>query len=371
VDLVSVETKGDRLNPFDLTAVPERRSWVARLFRRRNPEAALAEIQNLLASHGLNALQPSDVSAILTARKVSGRGARTLARTLWARALREFARDDVLSNEEIAYLARLRAALGLAERDAQEMQTEFAQRRYGELLSEALTDERLSDEEWDRLNRLAESTGLSKEVRATTHGEGVRRIYETTLHAAVGDRRLSETEDRHLKELAQNLGVTTKYDAGTEALLQKFAYLWRIENGELPSITAPIALQKGEVCHLATQTAWHELRTRTVRVNYSGTTSRIRITKGLSFRVGSVTPQRVTRDEITPIDSGTVYVTNKRIIFDGQKKNATIRYGALLGIEVFSDAIKLEKATGRSPYLLLSGDIEIAAAIISEALARA
>lgn len=84
-----------------------------------------------------------------------------------------------------------------------------------------------------------------------------------------------------------------------------------------------------------------------------------------------MTPQRVTRDELTHIDDGTLYITNKRIIFDGQRKNSTIRHSALLGLEMYRDGIVLEKATGKSPHLILTGDVELAAVILSSALAAA
>lgn len=67
-------------------------------------------------------------------------------------------------------------------------------------------------------------------------------------------------------------------------------------------------------------------------------------------------------------DSGVFYITNKRAIFSGRKKHATIRLNTLLGIEVFKDGIQLEKTSGRSPFLLFAGDVELAAAILTAVL---
>lgn len=79
----------------------------------------------------------------------------------------------------------------------------------------------------------------------------------------------------------------------------------------------------------------------------------------------------MTRDELTHIDDGTLYITNKRVIFDGRRKNSTIRHSALLGLEMFRDGLVLEKASGKSPHLILDGDVELAAVILSSALATA
>jgi hypothetical protein len=103
-------------------------------------------------------------------------------------------------------------------------------------------------------------------------------------------------------------------------------------------------------------------------VKYSGVTSSVRIVKGLYWRSGSIATQRVTREELTGIDSGTLYVTNKRLVFDGQKRNTAIRYSSVIGIQVYRDAVEIEKSSGRNPYFMLD-DTEIPAAIISAALA--
>jgi len=93
--------------------------------------------------------------------------------------------------------------------------------------------------------------------------------------------------------------------------------------------------------------------------------------KGVRWRVGSFAPTRVTRDELALIDAGTLYITNKRVIFQGGKKNSAIRLVALIAFQPYSDGLVLEKASGRSPHLILDGDAEAAAAVLSGALARA
>jgi hypothetical protein len=77
---------------------------------------------------------------------------------------------------------------------------------------------------------------------------------------------------------------------------------------------------------------------------------------------------RVARDELQQLDSGMLYITSKRVLLNGRAKNYQLRYSAILGIEVFSDAIRMEKASGRSPMLVLN-DPEIPAAILTALLA--
>jgi hypothetical protein len=114
------------------------------------------------------------------------------------------------------------------------------------------------------------------------------------------------------------------------------------------------------------------MRTQTQRIDYVGAQASIRIARGVRFRVGSVTPRRVTREVLTPIDTGSLSVTSKRLIFDGAHKNSALRHASLLGVRVFTDGIQVEKASGRSPFFLFSKeDTEMIAAIITAATANA
>ena len=186
----------------------------------------------------------------------------------------------------------------------------------------------------------------------------------------VADRRLSPDELESIARLGADLDVEIESHEQLGTHLARFAELWRIENGQMPVVEAPITLQKSETCHFTAHCEWWELRTRTTRINYAGPTASIRIAKGLRFRLGSIAPQRVTTDELTRIDQGTVFFTNKRVIFDGSKKNTAIKHSALIGIQAYSDALVLEKATGRSPYLFIKdADMERAAAIITTLIA--
>jgi hypothetical protein len=95
----------------------------------------------------------------------------------------------------------------------------------------------------------------------------------------------------------------------------------------------------------------------------------MRIVKGVRWRVGTVTANRMTEEQLTVVDSGVLYVTNKRVVFRGGMKNVAIQLNSLLGIQVYRNGIQIEKATGRSPYALFDDDIELAAVLLTSLLA--
>ena len=90
--------------------------------------------------------------------------------------------------------------------------------------------------------------------------------------------------------------------------------------------------------------------------------------RGLTYRVDGAAPKRITRDGLAPVDWGLLYVTSRRLVFVGQKTREAIRFNELLGLEVFADAIVLEKTSGRRPHLFLEGDVEVIAAGITETM---
>lgn len=122
---------------------------------------------------------------------------------------------------------------------------------------------------------------------------------------------------------------------------------------ELPEVDCPLSLQKSEVCYWAGEASWYEFRSVTKRINYRGLTASIPIAKGLRYRVGSITPNVERSSELTPIDHGQLYITNKRILFDGGEKNTTLTWGGLTQVQLFDGGVILEKGTGKSPHLML------------------
>ena len=153
--------------------------------------------------------------------------------------------------------------------------------------------------------------------------------------------------------------------------MRRYAEFWRIENGELPLETdAGITLQKGETCHYtSSNVTWAETRTRTTRTNLGSVGYNFRIARGVYYRSPRVRMPSVKEEVPTILATGQVYFTNQRVILDGGARNFSVRLSALIGIEVYSDGLKLSKATGRSPFLLIP-DAGRAAVILSALLAR-
>lgn len=355
--------------PFEETTAPEP-SLFSRVFLRARPDAADAEIRSLLAATPPRDVYRAQIDAAFRKHRLGERDRRRMLDDLWREALVCLAGDDLITDEEASYLTDLRSTLDIAEDTAMRFEAEILHPKYEKLVRQAIADGYLSDAERRQLASLARALRLSSAETEIIYRKSAGDLLQSTLDAAIADERLSPTEFREYSLLAQRLGIDPRLDEATKAKLHRYALLWRIENGEMPTIAVSINLQRGEVCHFRGGAAWHEMRTRTERVSYSGTSVSIPIVKGVRYRVGSYRPQRITRQELTQIDTGSFYITNKRVVFDGDHKNTAIPYGSLLGVTPYTDGIKLEKSSGRSPYLLFSGDVEMVTVILSSAMAQ-
>jgi tellurite resistance protein len=309
------------------------------------------------------------VSEELLTFGVKGSDARKVLLSLFRDAVKHFLADDEMNNAEAAYLDRLRLIFGVTNREMDEVQSELVEPRYAAAVENAVADDRLTPVETRRLEDIRRRLGLDERTATAIRQQAAQQRLTDAAARATSDGRLSPDEVTALYAIAAGLGAQLSLDDRSRAAFERMQLLWHIDNGDLPQIHVPINLQKNEACHAQIGVVWHETRTRTVRTNYHGGTVSIRICKGVRYRVGSVAAQRITREELVEIDRGTMYVTSKRLIFDGSRKNTTIRLSAILSFSPCSDGLVLEKATGKPVQLeFAGGDAEMFHSILSAAM---
>lgn len=100
-------------------------------------------------------------------------------------------------------------------------------------------------------------------------------------------------------------------------------------------------------------------------------TARIRIARGLSWRVGQLAVNRVTQDVLQEIDVGTLYVTSKRLIFNGSKKTTALPLRRILNFTIYQDGVQIEKDSGKDQYFMFDEfDGELLGAVLDAAIER-
>ncbi|MFQ3598771.1 MAG: hypothetical protein SNJ55_03720 [Chloroherpetonaceae bacterium] len=344
-------------------------SFFQKLFRRQPPENAVTEINNLLASKPLLDVRLTEVSNILA--KYKPNVVRLFARDitqLYERYLQHCLTDKALSDKDLEELKHLKRLLSLNDKAVKDIHLKVAKQIYKESLEEAVADEKITAEEREFLRKLQTELTLPEEIATELQREVKQTMLTRFLLNAVADGQLSPDEDAQFEALCKNLGVKPDLEPHTQRQLERFRLYWRIENADLPTIAVDIKLYKSEVCFFTCPALWQEFRTVTRRINYAGVGARIRIAKGVYYRVGTIAPQRITSEELKLIDGGTIYLTNKRVIFMGNLKNFTLRMERLLAFSPYSDGVELEKDSGRNPILVLGEETDVFCRILSRVM---
>jgi uncharacterized tellurite resistance protein B-like protein len=259
--------------------------------------------------------------------------------------------DRRLDDVELDRLRHIRRILRLRRADVNEIKSRAVRAVYSKSVEEVLADHYLDEEERDFLDRMADNLGVPEEVADRIYSTQAQAIMQGALDEAIEDERLSPDEDAELAALAANLGVSISEDDETRHVLDRFRTYWQLEEAPLPEIEVDINLQSGEYCYLRTEADWLEHRKVTNRVGYSGPTVRLKIVEGVYWRAGNMGVARATEDVMKRIDSGTCYITNKRVLFRGEHGNKTIPLGRILAVESYSNGVEIEKDRGKTPFL--------------------
>jgi hypothetical protein len=194
-------------------------------------------------------------------------------------------------------------------------------------------------------------------------------VFSQLVYRAISDRRVSDAEFQSLDHIAVRLALPAQVRNQLRRQLEYYRLIhWLESGGELP-ITQPnnIILQKNEICHLSIPAVLYE--ERVVRSTYQGGSRgvSIRIMKGVNYRVGANRGHIQSERALVPVSEGTFNVTNKRLVFSGNKKSNATPYPKLLDLQLYADAIQYSITTRQKPVIVGFSDqsAELCAVVIS------
>lgn len=125
-----------------------------------------------------------------------------------------------------------------------------------------------------------------------------------------------------------------------------------IEEGlTLPSLPSESNFRpkKGELVYAAVPVIRKQMKSVTKRVRYGGPTARIKIAKGLYWRMGDVAYQQVKEDVLDTKGAGLLFITNQRLVFDafGDDPNWVRTWKTILGWDFAPDQLIIETTSGK------------------------
>ena len=239
---------------------------------------------------------------------VSERGL-TIQKSVWLKELRER-----LQIEATVLLAGRAPRLGSAYRQ-----------KLGQLLAHPLPPAQVLD----HLRRFEQATGLTPEQSARLALGAAPRLFGVAVGSCGQDAASSESDLNTLWQLADALGIPQADCQQAMARLGRDVALRQIRSGALPRTESLLHLHSTELCHFEEP------------CDYASTspTSNMRL-------------------------SGTLTVTNSRVILRGEEKSFEFSASRILKVDAYGDAVDLTVSVGRGQGRYYVDDGERLAAIL-------
>jgi hypothetical protein len=324
----------------------------------------LIEINNIFAEKELLSVTAEEIQKIAASYKVNlEKKFQNELLEYYKKYLDKYLENNALSKGNISELNHIKEILNLKK--AEVVFVEKTTQKFKLEVEKIVENENYNEEYF---NLLMERLSISDELGKDIYKKTARSYVGNFLNDIFSEQRFSPEQEEKLKKISKNLNLNLTIEGNIKEQLDKCKLLWQIDNGNLPIENCGLSLQAKEICHYIAEIDWLEQRTVTKKVNYAGVSTRFRLAKGVYLRAGSIKPLRVTEDVWKEIDSGRVFVTNKRIIFVGALGNKTIQLGKILDFSVYSNGIEIEKDAGRSPFFQFNNNTDVFGLILANLL---
>ena len=233
-----------------------------------------------------------------------------------------------------------------------------------EKVKEAVSDGRLSSRDMAEIEKLRQE--LDVEGPGDDKTKLRREIYNEAVGAVREKGKLGSSEAAELAKIQKFLELRDDQVEKTQRNLDRFRVLSDIRQGKLPVVAQNnvalrgIQFEPGEVPHYCTAA---EILDQSVTRGADG----IRVEWGGKHEFGSTAGQGLPVDGAKSFGEGSLIVTNRRLIFKGQKSSA-VKYSKEAQVYVYADGVRLERTIGNTviKYRTPSEDgAEIVAELVS------
>ena len=296
-------------SPFKGCLPPPERSVMERLTGKSRPDLAKDAIKATLAEPNQATVSSTTFDTLIHRYGLSETEKRSVQCDTYKAAVGAFlARDGALSDGHRAFLETLRGLLNLGSDEAQRAHVEVITEPFAAAQQSAFLN---TDRVGRRADLEAAALGFAfddSHVRILLI-ESLRSYANIALAPVLKSRRITQAELETLESDFAALRI-----ALDDAMREKLMYARFCSDAEaglpLPALTVDVNLVRNELCYGSHTVIW---------------------------QVGSGARQK--------LDSGTLYLTDRRIIFNGKTESTAIRYSAILSL---SKTTSFSEKNGRS-----------------------
>ena len=176
------------------------------------------------------------------------------------------------------------------------------------------------------------------------------------------DGMLTDDEQQKIDEYMNVLGLSAAHlpaqGQGTGLCkIGQAKILKQLQQGIVPQVNvyAPILLGKDEVVFWSYDgvTMWQEKVKREMVGSHSGFT--FRIVKGVNYRTGGFKGHPVEHSYMDNAGIGSLYITNKHLIFHSSERSVKIPYKKIIGLNPYQDGMGVQQDGANAKKLIFQG----------------
>ncbi len=269
-----------------------------------------------------------------------------LGKTVYLNALDFVLVDLTITNEEKEQLDKIKQYFSLSDAEVAALHSSRSQPAVQKLIKKKYNDKILTEDEKKEIFEFADYLNLDNSIIEAIRKNIASSIFKIELNSATTDKQLSPKEENYLRRLLTKLELGDDIEKiglnkSTINDLIFFKMFWQADNGYLlPLTNTQIALQKKEECYMGFPAELLEDKTITTGYKHINHGLSMPITKGIRYKAGTGYSMPV-RERVTTSYRGTIYLTDRRIIFVGGKGSFNINFanGKLLSFTPYRNGI--------------------------------
>ena len=347
-------------------------TFIQKILGQRVKENAVIELNNLLADKELQTITVEEVYAIASKYGVSFQNDYdNEISDFYKGYLNSCLEDKFLSEEELGDLKHLKYLLGLNDKRVNEIHEELAGKIYKNEVKKVIQDGELDEDERLFIEKLQNDLKLPQNVADMIYQKSGQELIRSFMDNAIADAKLTPQEEKELQAISHNLNAELKLDEATKSDLEKYKLYWQIENDEMPELVVDLNIPRSEKCYfVADDTNWYEETSVSESTNYGRSNLSLKIAKGLYWRERNREALDLHNDDWVSVDSGSLFLTNKRLFFRGNNGDKILLLSRILDFTVYENGIKVEKNNDKDVFLNFYHSTDIFAMLLGKSISQ-
>ncbi|MBE8726196.1 hypothetical protein [Flavobacterium hungaricum] len=330
-----------------------RPSFFQKIFKQLPIENSVIEVNNLLASYSIKDIPKEHINEIEEKYQINlEKEFKLNLEEFYAVYLNHYLKDGILKDSDFENLNHLSYILSLKKDSVEMLVLKIGEIVYRKFFTKAISNGRLIRREEEFLEKIENEMNLPKTLVNKISYEMKNNFLQDYVRNVINNKELSPDIEKEINNISESLRIDLVFTKDITKQIENLKLYWKIENLDLQTIEADILIQKSETCYFrANSVKWYEFKSlRQKPTNYI---SNFKVLKEFYLNLNSQGANN-NNPYIKYVDSGSLYLTNKRIIFIGRNKNINIRFEKILRLTPQLDGIEVEKDTIKSAFIQLT-----------------